>query len=45
MDSLGADPQTARHYTDAAKVFDRSEILRKASALLLPQNLTEGPEK
>ena len=31
--AMGVDPQTARHYLDAAKAFDRSEILRKAADL------------
>lgn len=44
--ALGADPQTARHYIDAAKAFDRSDILKKAAGLLLPQNGTVAePEK
>ncbi len=34
--AMGADPQTARHYLDAAQAFDRSEILRKAGELLRP---------
>ena len=33
--ATGADPQTARHYLDAAKAFDRTEILKRASGLLL----------
>ncbi|MDB5311179.1 MAG: hypothetical protein JWO38_5381 [Gemmataceae bacterium] len=39
--AMGIDPQTARHYLDAGKAFDRSAILRRASSLLLPQ--TGGP--
>jgi hypothetical protein len=35
--ALGLDPQTARHYLDAAKAFDRAEILKKAAGLLLPK--------
>ncbi|AWM38290.1 hypothetical protein C1280_15720 [Gemmata obscuriglobus] len=34
--ALGADPQTARHYLEAAKAFDRSGILKQAAAILLP---------
>jgi hypothetical protein len=33
-EAMGADPQTARHYLEAAKAFDRSAILRKAADLL-----------
>lgn len=35
--AMGVDPQTARHYLDAAKAFDRSAILKEAAALLLPK--------
>jgi integrase len=35
-EAMGSDPQTARHYMEAAKAFDRSEILRKAADLLRP---------
>jgi len=44
--ALGADPQTARHYIDAAKAFDRSDILKRAAGLLLPQSgAAAEPEK
>lgn len=35
--AMGADPQTARHYLDAAKAFDGSGILKKAADLLRPR--------
>jgi len=35
--TMGVDPQTARHYLDAGKVFDRTDILKKVAGLLLPQ--------
>ncbi len=35
--ALGIDPQTARHYLDAGKAFDRTEIMRKAAELLQPK--------
>jgi integrase len=40
--AMGADPQTARHYLDAAKAFDSSAILKQAADLLLPP--TERPK-
>lgn len=35
--AMGADPQTARHYLDAAKAFDGSGILKQAANLLRPR--------
>jgi integrase len=35
-EALGVDPQTARHYLDAAKAFHGSEIMKKLGAVLLP---------
>jgi integrase len=35
--AMGIDPQTARHYVDAGKAFDRSEILKQAADLLRPK--------
>jgi integrase len=43
--AMGADPQTARHYLDAAKAFDRTAILRNTARQLLPQNATKSSEK
>ncbi|VTU00868.1 hypothetical protein : : Phage_integrase [Gemmataceae bacterium] len=40
--ALGLNAQTARHYLDAAKAFDRADILRKASGLLLPPKGGDG---
>jgi integrase len=34
--AVGADPQTVRHYLNAAKAFDGMEVMRKAPTLLLP---------
>ena len=42
--AMGVDPQTARHYLDAGKAFDRAAILRKAACLLLPGE-GKTPEK
>jgi hypothetical protein len=36
--AMGVDPQTARHYLDAGKAFDRSEILKQAADLLRPKD-------
>jgi hypothetical protein len=35
--ALGLDAQTARHYLDAAKAFDRTQMLKQAAAVLLPE--------
>lgn len=35
--AMGADPQTARHYLDAAKAFDGVGILKDAADLLRPK--------
>jgi integrase len=35
--AMGVDIQTARHYFDASKVFDQSELLREVSIHLLPR--------
>ena len=43
--ALGADPQTARHYLDAAKAFNRSDILKRAAAVLLPSDAPPPGEK
>ncbi len=43
--AMGVDPQTARHYLDAAKAFDRSDILKKAAGLLLPLEPSPPSEK
>jgi integrase len=43
--AMGVDPQTARHYLDASKAFDRSEILKKAANLLLPPGERRNPSE
>ncbi|VTR93342.1 integrase family protein : : Phage_integrase [Gemmata massiliana] len=43
--AMGVDPQTARHYLDAAQAFDRSDILKRAADLLLPPTQTPPSEK
>lgn len=35
--AMGADPQAARHYLDAAKAFDGSGNLKQAADLLRPK--------
>lgn len=35
--AMGADPQTARHYTDAARAFDGEGVLKDAASLLRPK--------
>lgn len=35
-EALGVDPQTARHYLDASKAFQGSEIMKKLGTVLLP---------
>ncbi|QDU19683.1 hypothetical protein ETAA1_16130 [Urbifossiella limnaea] len=35
--AMGADPQTARHYLDAARAFDGSGIQKWAADLLRPR--------
>jgi len=36
--AMGVDPQTARHYLDAGKAFDRMGIMKRAASLLLPDD-------
>lgn len=42
-EALGVDPQTARHYLDAAKAFNGSELLKKLGSVLLPATVPESP--
>jgi hypothetical protein len=35
-ESLGVDPQTARHYLDRAKAFNGTDVMKRMAAALLP---------
>lgn len=39
---LGVDPQTARHYMDRARAFDRADLLKRIAGVLIP---TAGAEE
>jgi integrase len=41
-EALGVDPQTARHYLDAGKAFQGSELLKKFAQVLLPETPRES---
>jgi integrase len=41
-EALGVDPQTARHYLDAGKAFQGSELLKKFAQILLPETPRES---
>ena len=43
-EALGVDPQTARQYLDSAKAFNGSDIMKKLTGVLLPQNAPQNSE-